>query len=76
MNKVSDETQPLYWDAIFEIVLALKAHFPNKELEAVSLGDIFQWTTALPNFGDDPELANDEILTAIYQEWYEENNPL
>jgi FeS assembly protein IscX len=27
---------------------------------------------ALPNFSDDPGLVNDEILSAIYQEWFEE----
>jgi len=76
MNNVFENTQPLYWDAIYEIVLALKAKFPEQNLDAVSLGDVFQWTTKLPNFADDPELANDDILAAIYQEWYEENNPL
>lgn len=68
--------QPLYWDAIYEIVLALKASQPQQTLEDVSLGDVFRWTVALPNFADDPELANDEILAAIYQEWFEEINPL
>ncbi|MEX1247697.1 MAG: Fe-S cluster assembly protein IscX [Anaerolineales bacterium] len=68
--------QPLYWDAIYEIVLALKASRPQQNLDEVSLGDIFRWTVALPGFADDPQLANDEILGAIYQEWYEENNPV
>lgn len=68
--------QELYWDAIYEIALALKASRPGEDLDVASLGDIFQWTIALPNFADDPELANDEILSAIYQEWFEENNPL
>lgn len=68
--------QQLYWDAIYEIVLALKAKHPQQNLEDVTLGDIFRWTLALPNFVDDPELANDDILAAIYQEWYEELNPL
>jgi FeS assembly protein IscX len=68
--------QELYWDAIYEIALALKASRPSENLDDVSLGDIFQWTTALPNFADDPELANDEILSAIFQEWFEENNPV
>jgi len=68
--------QALYWDAIYEIVLALKARHPEQNLEEVSLGDIFQWTTQLPEFDDDPDLANDEILSAIYQEWYEEINPV
>lgn len=68
--------QQLYWDAIYEIVLALKAKHPQQNLEAVSLGDIFRWTLALPDFADDPALGNDEILAAIYQEWFEELNPL
>jgi len=68
--------QPLYWDAIYEIVLALKASHPQQNLDEVSLGDIFRWTMALPDFADDPQLANDEILASIYQEWYEELNPL
>jgi FeS assembly protein IscX len=68
--------QELYWDAIYEIALALKASRPSESLDEASLNDIFQWTIALPNFVDDPELANDEILSAIYQEWFEENNPV
>jgi FeS assembly protein IscX len=68
--------QPLYWDAIYEIVLALKASYPQENLEEATLGDVFRWTLALPNFADDPELANDEILAAIYQEWFEEINPV
>ncbi len=68
--------QTLYWDAIYEVALALKAAHPQQNLEDVSLGDIFRWTVALPNFGDDQELANDDILAAIYQEWYEEINPV
>ncbi|MCW5875867.1 MAG: Fe-S cluster assembly protein IscX [Anaerolineales bacterium] len=69
-------TKTLYWDAIYEIALALKASYPQQDLEDVSLGDVFRWTVALPDFADEPQLANDEILAAIYQEWYEENNPV
>ncbi|MGH2582998.1 MAG: Fe-S cluster assembly protein IscX [Anaerolineales bacterium] len=72
----SSMPQELYWDAIYEIALALKARHPDQNLEAVSLGDIFKWTVELPQFADDPELANDEILGAIYQEWFEVINPL
>lgn len=69
-------TEMLYWDAIYEIALALKAEHPGQDLTDVSLGDVFDWTVALPHFADDPELANDDILAAIYQEWFEEINPL
>ena len=66
----------LNWDAIYEIVLALKSQYPRIDLEEVSLGQVYEWTLALPGFNDDPELANDEILMAIYQEWFEEINPI
>ncbi len=68
--------QSLHWDAVYEIALALKNRYPHETLETVSLAQILEWTLALPNFNDDVELANDDILLAIYQEWYEENNPL
>jgi len=69
-------SQYLCWDATYEIVLALKSRHPDKNLHDVSLEDIFEWVSELPNFHDDPELANNEILMAIYQEWYEEQNPI
>jgi FeS assembly protein IscX len=72
MNEGDPSPKPLYWDATYEIALALKERRPNEQLEEVSLGDIFRWTTDLPGFADDPELANDDILAAIYQEWFEE----
>ncbi len=61
-----------HWDSVYEIALALKARFPDETLENVSLEMIFEWVTALPEFEDDLELANDGILLAIFQEWYEE----
>ena len=66
----------LFWDSVYEIALALKARFPDVDLETVSLMEIFEWTIQLPGFSDMVELANDEILLAIFQEWYEENNRL
>jgi FeS assembly protein IscX len=69
-------SNPLNWDAVYEIALALKTHYPQADLEKASLDDIYNWTVSLTNFEDDPDLANDDILTAILQEWYEENNPL
>lgn len=68
--------QSLHWDAVYEIALALKRRYPEETLEDVSLAQILELTLSLPNFEDDVELANDDILLAIYQEWYEEINPL
>lgn len=69
-------SQSLCWDATYEIVLALISKLPDQDFQDVSLEKIFDWVTGLSNFKDDPELANDEILMAICQEWYEEINPI
>jgi len=66
----------LTWDDSFAIALALRDQHPLIDLENVSLEMIYHWTLEIPEFEDDPALANDEILTAIVQEWLEEINPL
>lgn len=65
--------EPLIWDASYAIAKALQVAHPEINLEEVSLQMIYQWTLALPTFDDDPELANDEILTAIFIDWLEES---
>lgn len=67
---------PLYWDSSYAIARALMRHHPTIDLEEVTLTMIEQWVLALPDFADDPMLVNDDLLNAIYQEWYEEVNPL
>jgi FeS assembly protein IscX len=71
-----EESDPLYWDDTYAISLRLKKAFPEINLQEVSLGMIYDWTMRLADFHDEPELANQEILEAIYQEWYEEVNQL
>ena len=65
---------PLTWEDSYPIALALSQLHPHIHLEEVSLQMIYDWTVALAGFEDDPELANDQILSAIYQEWFEEVN--
>ncbi|HCK66396.1 MAG TPA: Fe-S assembly protein IscX [Anaerolineae bacterium] len=60
------------WEATYAIALELKRKFTDVNIEEVTLGQIYKWTLELPEFDDDPALANDEILRAIYQDWYEE----
>lgn len=60
------------WEDSFAIAQELLKSHPDINLEDVSLMMIFHWTLDLPGFVDDPELANDSILAAIYQELYEE----
>lgn len=66
----------LTWDDSYAIALALREQHPQIDLESVSLEMIYRWTVALPDFEDDPALANDGILMAIVQEWLEEADPL
>ena len=65
-------TEPLTWESTYGIALALKRTYPEVDVAMVTLGDIQEWTLALQEFDDDSALVNDEILSAIYQEWYEE----
>jgi FeS assembly protein IscX len=69
---VEPEASTLTWEDSYAIAQALSKLKPEINLEEVSLMMIYQWTLDLPGFDDDPELANDGILAAIYQEWYEE----
>ena len=62
----------LSWEDTYSIAQELVRRHPEVQVENVSLGMIYRWTTELPNFYDDIELANDSILSAIYQEWLEE----
>lgn len=71
---MSDDS--LTWDDSYAIARALRLAHPEARLEEISLITIYRWTVALPEFEDDRELANDAILAAIYQEWFEEVNPL
>ena len=63
----------LTWEATYAIALELRRQHNDINIEDVTLQQIYQWTLQLPEFEDDPSLANDDILYAIYQDWFEEN---
>jgi len=68
------QSNKLYWDATYEIVLSLIDNHPDANLDALGLQQLYELIVALPGFADDPELANEGILTEILREWYEEIN--
>jgi FeS assembly protein IscX len=70
------DDEELFWDSSYAIARRLMAAHPDLDLGAVTLNMVYNWVVALPGFRDDPQLVNDELLTAIYQEWYEETHPL
>lgn len=65
----------LTWEDSFAIARELRSQHPDIELEQVSFEMIYRWVVDLDEFCDDRELANDAILSAIYQEWLEEAYP-
>jgi FeS assembly protein IscX len=65
----------LYWDSSYEIVMSLVDRYPEVDVETVGVEQLYQWIIALPNFADDPNLANEGILNDILREWYEEVDP-
>ena len=62
----------LTWETSYAIAIELKRLYPDVNLDQISLQQIYVWTLQLGDFEDDPALCNDEILSSIYQEWYEE----
>ena len=63
----------LTWEATYAIALELRRQHKDVNIEEVTLQQIYTWTLQLSEFEDDPSLANDDILYAIYQDWFEEN---
>ena len=63
----------LNWESSYAIAMELRRQHKEANLEDVTLKQIYDWTVALPDFEDDPSLANDDILYAIYQDWFEEH---
>lgn len=66
----------LDWESSYEIVLRLIEEYAEVDVEQVGLDQLFQWIVALPDFVDDPALANEGILKGILREWYEEVSSL
>lgn len=63
----------LYWDASYEIVLTLMERHPVVDVTEVGTQQLYEMIIALPEFADDPALANDGLLNDILREWYEES---
>lgn len=63
----------LTWESTFAIAMELRRQHKNINLDEVSLQQIYHWTINLSEFEDDLALVNDDILYAIYQDWFEEN---
>lgn len=64
----------LYWDNSYEIILTLRERNPELSVESVGMDQLYRMIIELPEFADDPRLANEGILRDILREWYEEES--
>ncbi|MGB9669029.1 MAG: Fe-S cluster assembly protein IscX [Anaerolineales bacterium] len=62
----------VYWDDVTALARLLKESHPDVPINEISIGMVNKWVLELPQFRDDPELVNDDILLAILSEWIEE----
>ncbi|MBL8133525.1 MAG: Fe-S cluster assembly protein IscX [Anaerolineae bacterium] len=62
----------MYWESSYEIVQSLMELHPEVDIDLVGTEQLFRWIVALPDFADDPALANEGILNGILRDWYEE----
>lgn len=67
-----DEKLELYWDATYAIAVSLIERYPERNPRDVGLDELARLVESLPNFKDDPALANERILKDIQIIWYEE----
>lgn len=65
----------LDWESSHALALALMVAHPDAELDALGLEQLQAWILELPGFVDDPALVNDDILTDVLRDWYEEVTP-
>lgn len=66
------QRRPLYWESTYEIVLQLMEFYPNIDLDSLGTKQLLDMVLGLPQFADDPRLANEALLNEILREWYEE----
>lgn len=67
-----NQRRPLYWESTYEIVLHLMELYPNIDLDSLGTKQLLDMVLGLPQFADDPRLANEALLNEILREWFEE----
>lgn len=59
------------WQDIEEIAADLAGRYPDVDPLSVPLTDLKRMVTALPGFGDDPDVVTEETLEEIQSAWYD-----
>jgi FeS assembly protein IscX len=69
---MQDHGPELYWNSTYAIAISLIEHYPDVRPDGVGLDELAKLVENLPNFRDDPLMANERILKDIQIIWYEE----
>ncbi len=64
------------WEDTYAVAFIIQERYSNINLEDVSFDTIYRWSFQFPEFSEDPEHVNEEILCAIFHEWFEEVCPV
>jgi FeS assembly protein IscX len=59
------------WQDIEEIAADLAGAYPEVDPLSVPLAELKRMVTALPEFGDDPDVVTEAILEEIQAAWYD-----
>ncbi len=62
----------LTWQDAEDIALKLLETHPDVDPLTVRFTDMHTWITSLPEFKDDPNKSNENILESIQMAWHEE----
>ena len=71
---MSDPREPLYWEATYAIAMRLREEYAWVDPTEVGTEQLLEMILGLPDFADEPILANKELLADILRVWYEECN--
>lgn len=59
----------MQWQEIELIVEALEEHYPDVDIEEVSLSDVYDLVLDLQEFSDDPDSVKESTLKKIRESW-------
>lgn len=62
----------LRWTDVNEIAIELEDAHPDADVVNLRFTDLWKWVRELPEFDDDPERSNENILEAIQMAWLDE----
>lgn len=71
---MSHPREPLYWEATYAIAMRLMEDYAWVDPTVLGTQQLLEMVLSLPDFADEPILANEELLVEILRVWYEEKN--